>query len=286
MTKKFNELVFETKNFKKETVRTVIVDPHLAADFLSRNIENRPIRPRVLKQYTEEMINGDWVFNGDPFIFCDTGNMMNGQHRCKAIIASNTTQKMNIQTGVLQSSYVHIDTNQVRGGSDTVFHYGYKSSAVVCNIVRFIILYNQAEKQKTSYSAAKTCSNKQIRDWLDAHENEREHIIECVNFGKFCWGKTKLIPSNQYAAYLYLFSTKSKEKAFEFMRMLSTGEDCSSYHNSSVYLLRAKLINIMSSSVMLRQDDKKAFFIKAWILFINKREVKKLVLKDNGYRYL
>jgi hypothetical protein len=53
---------------------------------LRNNAKNRPIYKSNYETLTNEMLNGRWVFNGEPIIVGKSGSILNGQHTLIAII--------------------------------------------------------------------------------------------------------------------------------------------------------------------------------------------------------
>ena len=91
-----------TREYKKERVE---LTPELAKEFLLHNYsENRDIRPSNLMKLIGDILYGRWDENlsslQDPIIFTDDGIMINGQHRCIAVIETGKTVFVWVQFGV------------------------------------------------------------------------------------------------------------------------------------------------------------------------------------------
>lgn len=78
-----------------------IIDVNRAKKYLSRNINNRPLRASLVRQYARDMKNGAWQTWGyDPIAFDKDGNLLNGQHRLSAIIIANVPVIMRVARDV------------------------------------------------------------------------------------------------------------------------------------------------------------------------------------------
>lgn len=70
--------------------RVETITPELAKEYLKSNIENnrRINRNRVLV-YAKDMASGAWQLNGEGIRFNENGELIDGQHRLRAIIMAN-----------------------------------------------------------------------------------------------------------------------------------------------------------------------------------------------------
>jgi hypothetical protein len=75
----------------------------------TKNARNRPISKSTVERYTQEMAAGHWVSNGQPLIFSVSGQLINGQHRLKACVASGKQFDTLIVWGVDDSAFDTID---------------------------------------------------------------------------------------------------------------------------------------------------------------------------------
>ena len=78
------EMVIEVAQFETIT-------PALALKYLEKNVSNRPLKKARIKDYAADMESGKWKQTHEPIAFDWHGNLVDGQHRLKAIIASSKT---------------------------------------------------------------------------------------------------------------------------------------------------------------------------------------------------
>lgn len=80
---------------KIEIVKTKIVKitPEMATEMLTKNLDNRKVRPKTVTEYASYMRNGQWIENGETILMSDDGFILNGQHRLSAIVMSNISIK-------------------------------------------------------------------------------------------------------------------------------------------------------------------------------------------------
>lgn len=82
-----------------ESNRIVMVSPYLAYLWLSKNPENRPISNKLVNEYAEKILSGEWKDEGkgfQPLIVINDGTLINGQHRLCAIVKADKAVKMRV----------------------------------------------------------------------------------------------------------------------------------------------------------------------------------------------
>lgn len=68
----------------------VLLTPQLASEWLTKNDpENRNINQDRVNALAHDIKEGNWKTNGDTIMFGKGGVLMNGQHRCSAVVAAN-----------------------------------------------------------------------------------------------------------------------------------------------------------------------------------------------------
>ena len=76
------------------------ITPAEAAGWLEhRNGTNRRVREMVVRGFTREMRAGEWLVNHQGIAFDQKGNLLDGQHRLRALVRSNRPVRMLVSTG-------------------------------------------------------------------------------------------------------------------------------------------------------------------------------------------
>ena len=83
-------------------LRSVWMDitPKMAADWLKNNFGNRPLKNDVVHAYARDMINGVWVPTHQGLAFNDQDELIDVQHRLRAIVLSGKTIRMMVTFGL------------------------------------------------------------------------------------------------------------------------------------------------------------------------------------------
>ena len=78
-----------------------LITPQIAEQYLAKNSNNyRRLYKATVDQYASEMINGEWIFNGEAIKFNKSGKLVDGQHRLSAIVKSGCSVPMVVITDV------------------------------------------------------------------------------------------------------------------------------------------------------------------------------------------
>ena len=70
--------------------RIELITPKIAEQYLAKNSNNYSrLYKATVDQYAYEMLNGEWIFNGEAIKFNKSGKLVDGQHRLSAIVKSD-----------------------------------------------------------------------------------------------------------------------------------------------------------------------------------------------------
>lgn len=107
------------------TVQQVDIDAPMAQRFLDSMVDNRPVKKRVVDGMVRSMIRGDFPFIADTVRFNDNGELIDGEHRCRAIIAASATRRgltipALVVWGLNPRTRMYMDQGVVRRAADQV----------------------------------------------------------------------------------------------------------------------------------------------------------------------
>lgn len=174
---------------RKQTMRErILLTPSLAKDMLDHNYEhNRKVRNSVVAKYASDIKEGRWNSEvsrfQDPIIVSKAGRLLNGQHRCMAVIEANTPIYIYIERDVDEDIFRYLDDGEKRGASDYVTLPSAHSSAHMARIMYAI------ENSDVPLSSALDgrCSAKggvvARQQVLSKIDEDPERVIEYVRLG-------------------------------------------------------------------------------------------------------
>jgi hypothetical protein len=90
------------------------ITPRKAADWLKRNINNRPLSETVVDELAKAIIDGQWQVNGDAIRFDSSGDLTDGQHRLMAVIKAGNPVQSWVCRGIEQKAFDTIDRGHKR----------------------------------------------------------------------------------------------------------------------------------------------------------------------------
>lgn len=121
-------------------VSVMTVTPDIAHDWLeNNNNRNRKIRIPVIDRYYHDMVNGNWQFNGESIQFDTNYNLMNGQHRLKAIVRSGLPQQFVVVTGLSPDAHGTIDSGTRRTPGDVLTLSGYGEGRLLATVANLAL---------------------------------------------------------------------------------------------------------------------------------------------------
>lgn len=100
----------------------VDVTPQLAAGFRSKVNESRqrPISHPNVRKYVKQIQKGEWKFTGQGIIFSNEDELLDGQHRLKAVEISGETISMMVVLGIDAEAWNKMDCVFRRSGADFI----------------------------------------------------------------------------------------------------------------------------------------------------------------------
>lgn len=109
-------------------VEFVTITPAIAEKMLAQSTnKNRPLNELACKRFARDMSDGKWKMNGESIVVDDNGNVVDGQHRLKAVIVSQTKQVFAIVRGVSPNVFDTIDSGKARSKGDILAIAGYRN---------------------------------------------------------------------------------------------------------------------------------------------------------------
>lgn len=99
---------------KTPTSQTVLITPDLAAQWLIKNTNNRPLTMSRVQSYVRDIQTGQWKYTHQGIAFYVDGTLADGQHRLKAISMSNIAVPMLVTHNLPKEVSTVLDQNKPR----------------------------------------------------------------------------------------------------------------------------------------------------------------------------
>lgn len=253
--------------------KVMTVTPSEARDWLdTKNSRNRPVSQFAIDRYTQEIKAGNWKLNGQPIIFGKSGNILDGQHRLKAIVQANKAVELTVLYGVDDDTFDTLDVGNRRTLADVFAIEGETNTTMLAAGVRFVWRYATGQILSGTMARSKIATNQLFEKTLEKHPGLRRS----VKLYSMLKGRTGgiMVPPGTGVGLHYLFSIIDEKKADEFFTVLQSGLGLSAGH--PVALLRARLIAGKQSSNRLLDTAIYFYTVTAWNAFAKDQTMSKL----------
>ena len=202
---------------KELQVEFVEVTPAIAAEWMGKNTGNRNKRTAKIGQFSRDMTGGGWLTTGDTIKFDWDGRMIDGQHRCEAIITSGETVHILVVRGLDPRVQDVLDQGAKRSAADALRFNGAsggaKTIAAVANLAAEIASGRVSHFGDTGRASL---SNSEVIDWY-ASNREVDHAAA---FASKIARKINCTPS-ALAYAIYKTEELDAQQAFNFFNDLS-----------------------------------------------------------------
>lgn len=121
----------------KPTFTIETITPHLAEQYLQKNTKNnRKITTKTVGNYAADMMSGNWKLSPDCIAFDEDDNLINGQHRMKAVISCGKPVKFGVLRKFPKDSMQCFDIGKRRQMHERLTISGIPMTQSECSIVR------------------------------------------------------------------------------------------------------------------------------------------------------
>lgn len=260
------------------SARVVTLTPVLAASLLAANPRNRDKSNKNYGTVLRAIERGEWKLNGEAIKVTADGVLLDGQHRCMAVVDSGISIETFLIEGLPADTQDTMDTGKARSLSDVLQIHG----EVNANGLAALIRKFRIREQSGLAVAAGTNSGgtfftiRELLDWLAANPWVREYVAP----GK---AVSRSVPmSGSTAGFLMrVFDEIDRDDSEFFWARLADGIDLSGTH--PIYALR-KALNSFEESVKGERNQRylAAITVKAWNAYRAGDEVSLLRFRTGG----
>jgi len=260
----------------------VMLTPEMASGLLKVSAEaefrNRNSHHTRVDLLANEILAGNWMDSNDAICTDEHGILINGYHRCKAVIQANTSIWVTIKRGMDRESFHSMDTGKKRSVADVLRTKFVSHGTTVARACRILFLYERNGPSCLVVTADPLVSNKDVLSVYDANPE----IQECARFIYKQQRLAKMLAPGFLAFSYYILRKKHFEVTVNpFFEGLDKGDNLP--NDSPVKLLRCRYIDdaLTVGGKNLKRSVKYGLFIKAWNLYIEKKTLQVLRFSEN-----
>lgn len=260
------------------SARIVKLTPEYAEELLARNPRNRKFSPRNYAVVKRAVERGEWELNGEAIKVSADGYILDGQHRCAAVVETGVPIETFLIEGLPDSTQDTMDTGKSRNLADVLSIRGEINGNGLAALIRRHYAYERlglAQALGTSLGGAAT-----IREHLDwFHRNE--WVRDYVTPGK-AMGRTARPLSGATAGFLMrIFDEIDREDSDYFWARLVDGAGLDA--DSPILCLRQTLKTMaLDARGERNQRYIAALVIKAWNAYRDGAPVRQLKYRIGG----
>ncbi|MDO9141467.1 MAG: hypothetical protein Q7U38_14205 [Methylobacter sp.] len=240
-----------------ELTQTIeLITPDRARQLLALNTRNRPLVKANLNKLIDEINKGLYKFNGDSIKVSKSNVILDGQHRLMAIVHTGIAIKTVVITGLDDDVFDTIDQGTARTlgaliGMDKVDNYN-----ICAAIIPLLMIYDESGLPTTN---GRRSSKPIMLKYFNENKNE---IVASARAARSHSTMSRwLTPA--YVGFLHvILSRVDNELCADFFTKIETGVGMDD--NSPEFLLREKLIKIISSVKKESMLHRTAYVIIAW----------------------
>jgi len=238
--------------------RTGPLTPRRAAQLLQTQSEhsNRKLNIRYAQRLKDAIVNGEWADNAETIKIDENGVLLDGQHRCQAVVLAQQSIPVSFSTNVPRKTFPTIDQSPRRKASDAFGMQGEKNSTLLSASVSWLWKYKRGHLFNGHQASPRIT---QSQETLNEHPNIRNSM-------KIAQSAKKFMSPSMVGCLHYLFSRKNQDDADRFFDALITGDSISrtSPSTSGIYWLRKRLQDDSDAKAKLVNLEKFKLTIKAW----------------------
>jgi hypothetical protein len=242
---------------KNAAIRSGVItlDPPLAKKFLSKMRKNRKVSENVVQHYAQTMLNGEYKVTHQGIAFDTDGNLVDGQHRCLAVVKSGCTVQIMKTDGLPTDAFDYIDRGKKRVVGDVLSIDGEKASRSLASLLAKLWHYRNHPDQVWAGRIREPTIG-EIRQTLDDNPNVRM-IIE-----KFRTRLKQVGSNTDVLLCLYLFWEVDEDDGLEFGDKLCDGTDLKK--GDPILALRNRFINLRAMKQHISPRERIGMTLKAW----------------------
>lgn len=121
------------------SVKLTYLTPEFAKELLGRNPRNRNISRSNLLMLKRAIANGEWELNGEAIKISKNGYILDGQHRCLAVVETNTPIWTLVMDGLDDSVQDTMDQGKSRSLGDVLAIRGEANTVALASIIRRVL---------------------------------------------------------------------------------------------------------------------------------------------------
>lgn len=261
-------------NQRESGEEKMLVTPEMAKEWLRANDKNRNLRANVVIDFTRDMLNGAWEYNGETISFSWDGFLLDGQHRLTALVEAGKTDpdvfiEVLVVFGLDPATQMTMDRGVKRSPADFLRLEGYENSPLLAAIAK---KWWSWERGDDKFKGNAKPTNAEYKQLLDTHgEIKRSAEIALRVYKKF-----KFVPKSVVGTAYCLFLQKNPNRVPEFFSRLEDGANLSAGH--PILVVRDRFAAEYGNGRQTATWLQLGYLVRAWNAYVEDRTLDSIVL--------
>lgn len=258
-------------------MEVIDVSPELAAEWLTRNTNNRPLSKNTVQQLAGQIQRGEWQLTHQGIAFDEDDVLIDGQHRLAAIVRAGVTVPLTVTHGVPRTAFTVMDTGRKRTGRDALALAGETNATHLAAALRGLHLYLHVPNSAWSGGSSVT-SNDQLLVMLEKHPGIRDALNQGIALNRGC---RITVTAATIGWYVTTVARPDIDQS-SWLDGVVTGARLES--GDPRLTLRNTMLSLAAGNAHRRRDDSREhllYYLKAWNAWVEGRSIKLLRRSPN-----
>jgi hypothetical protein len=229
-----------------------LITPDVAASLLERNVNNRKMKVRAIRNYARDMQSGKWNADAADLKFNRRGELIDGQNRLQACVDAGVPFPTLLRTGLDDAARQHVDQGVRRTVADSFRMAGVPDPNVVGAAVQLRARYDLMLANSYSFGTKEvrvSLTHQEALDYLAAHSSVEKWTTRAVQMARLGPGITRSV----WVAFLSLCAEASEEAAGEFADLWIEG---ASKGTGDPLLALARYVALAKAPMTMKHRDR------------------------------
>lgn len=249
------------------------ITPEMAATYLALNTHNRPLVANRIATISNDIVEGNYVFNGESIKFSTTDKLLDGQHRLEAIVMAGKPIDTLVIRGLDEVAQDTVDVGAKRTLGNILALRGEHNVNTLAAGIRlsyYLTKYGEPKTGPRTYP-----SNSELLRYFAANAGLRD----VAPLASQAAHSSLHIPSGMACTLIYHMRQIDSERAAMFWDQLLLND---APKNSAIWALRETLTRDLSRPHRMSTNHRVALTIKAWNAWLEDRKMDYIVWRASG----
>lgn len=263
-------------------LEVALLTPEMAKgllDYSEDKFRNRTTHHSRIDLLANEILADNWQDSNDAICIDEQGVLINGYHRCKAVIQANKGIWVTLKRGMSREAFHSMDQGKKRSVADVLRTKSVPHGTTVARACRILYAYEKSGISCLYNNADPLVSNKDVLNVFD----QNPLVVESAGFVYKRARFARMLPPGFLAFAHYRLSKLHDPLTIEvFYDGVDKGDNVDA--DSPIKLLRMRYIDdaLTIGGKNLKRSVKYGLFMKAWNLYVEGKTLQRLVFSENS----